>query len=175
MSGCLSEKGNNEKAYITLLSKHSLYQKSFSLDRLGNSKEIKTNSDGINIYKELDEEQDDGPSVENRDVHFDDWQSYGNQKMWYKKEAEVESVTEEQLKSVPYSLNVNFRFGYDKGTKQWMTENNKNIDNWLSEVMTHLQIHFTHSSLEHYIFLNVSKSQEIPTRIFCELSLFVIH
>ena len=144
VSGCLSEKGVNEKAFITLFSKDSLYQKSFSLDRYGNFKQIKSDNYEINASKE------------DRDVHVDDWHTFGNQKMWDKKEQEAESVTQEQRDSVPYSLNLNFRFGYDKGTKQWMEENNENVDNWLSEVMTHLQIHFTHSSLEHYIFLNVS-------------------
>ena len=144
VSGCLSEQGSNEKAFITLFSKDSLYQKSFSLDRYGNSKQIKSDNYEINASKE------------DRDVHVDDWHTFGNQKKWDKKEQIAESVTQEQRNSVPYSLNLNFRFGYDKGTKQWMEENNENVDNWLSEVMTHLQIHFTHSSLEHYIFLNVS-------------------
>ena len=50
MSGCLSEEGNNEKAYITLFSKHSLYKKSFSLDRFGNFKELKANDIPKGIY-----------------------------------------------------------------------------------------------------------------------------
>ena len=152
MTGCLSEKGNNDKAFITLLSKNSLYQKSFSLDRFGHFKEVKTNDGDIDINNVWE----DKLFVEDRDVHFDDWQTFGNQKRWDKMEHRDESVTQEQRQTVPYSLNLNFRFGYDKGTKEWMKENDENIDNWLSEVMTHLQIHFTHSSLEHYIFLNVS-------------------
>ena len=134
-----------------MLSKNSLYKKSFTLDRYGHFKEVKPNKNENEINNEFDDVSD-----EDRDVHFDDWHTWGNQKRWDKKEHRDDSITEEQRKSVPYSLNLNFRFGYDKGTKEWMAENDENIDNWLSEVMTHLQIHFTHSTLEHYIFLNVS-------------------
>ena len=75
------------------------------------------------------------------------------------KEKLFDAVTDEQMASVPYSINVNFRLGYDKGTKRWMMDSDQNIDNWLAEVMTHTQIHFTHSSLQHYVFLNVSHSK----------------
>lgn len=157
-TGCLSETSGDKKAYITLLSKDSLYRKSFSLDRFGISKEMKTNDYDTNINDEISSKPQEEAVLEDRDVHVDDWKTYGNVRYWKKKEKKVESVSEKKMASVPYNLNVNFRFGYDNGTKNWMDENNENIDNWLATVMTHLQLHFSHSSLEHYIFLNVSLS-----------------
>ena len=153
VSGCLlTEKNKNEKVYITLLSKHSLYQKSFSLDRRGNTNVIKTTNSRAT-------HPDIHRRIQDRNIHFDDWNTYGEERYWLRKQKLFDAVTDEQMASVPYSINVNFRLGYDKGTKRWMMDSDQNIDNWLAEVMTHTQIHFTHSSLRHYVFLNVSHSK----------------
>ena len=149
VTGCLMGNDPDEKMHITLLSKHSPFQKSFSLDRHGTVRHV-------NIKDDKRYQENAKPILSDRDVHVDDWKNLGNEVFWTKVENKSDSVSEELLAAVPYTIAVNFRLGYDKGTKDYLEKVNVNIDNWLAEVMTHAQVHFLHSSLQHQIFFMVT-------------------
>ena len=154
VTGCLLGDNPDEKVHITLLSHHSPLHKTFSIDRKGNVKHIDIKSD---------EDSDQGPD---KGLTFSEmkatlrgsskWKACGKD-AWINEELEAAAaeVTPAQRDTVPSSLTVNFRLGIDQDAKNHLERRGLNVDNWLSSVMTHAQSHFTHSSLQHKIMLQV--------------------
>ena len=148
VTGCwIGEQHPFEKMHITVLSRHSPRHKTFSVDSNGMVKHIEINADdefaGESLKK--DNKRDTSP-----------WKPCGSDAFVNDLlEASVAAVTAEQETSVPSTLVVRFRLGYDKGVKQYFEGRGQNVDNWLAEVMTHAQAHYTHSSLQHKIIFEV--------------------
>ena len=137
VTGCLIGDKRDVKMHITLLSQHSPNHKSFSVDKHGNSKHIEIESK-VEVRARFRSQQQDGPIIIN-----EEW------------EAAAAKVNAAQQSTVPASLALKIRLGYDKSARQALEREGKNVDNWLAEVMTHSQIHYLHSSLKHQIILQV--------------------
>ena len=137
VTGCLNGDNLDEKMHITLLSQHSPDHKSFSVDKHGNTKHIEIESN-VEARARFRSKQQDGPIIINEQL-----------------EAAAANVSAAQQSTVPASLALKIRLGYDKGAKQALDREGKNADNWLAEVLTHAQVHFLHSSLKHQIILQV--------------------
>jgi hypothetical protein len=148
ITGCLMGDDTDEKIHITILSKHTPFHKTFSLDANGNVKHIETRSDNNVMEQEL------SPKVTLRETS--PWKACGSDAFYNElQEFAAFAVTAEQTTIVPSTLTLKFRIGYDKGVKSYLRRRGKNVDNWLAEVMTHAQAHYTHSSLQNKIIFQV--------------------
>ena len=137
VTGCFNGDNLDEKMHITLLSQHSPNHKSFSFDKQGNTKHIEIESK-VEARARFRSQQQDGPIIIDEEL-----------------EGAAAKVSAGQQSTVPASLALKIRLGYDKSAKQALERQGKNADNWLAEVMTHAQVHYLHSSLEHQIILQV--------------------
>ena len=83
-------------------------------------------------------------------------------------EADASRITAERTSTVPHTLTLNIRLGYDRGVKEWFDDRpGQNVDKWLGEVMTHAEAHFMDSSLQHKIILQVLyKKISMPQRFY---------
>ena len=150
VTGCLLGDKPDAKIHITLLSKHSPFHKTFSLDPSGNVKHIEIQSDH--------DEGIDKPSAKDTLRNTSPWKPCGGDSYINELEENAASaVTAEQSSTVPRTLALKFRLGYDKGVKSYLERRGKNVDNWLAEVMTHAQNHYIHSSLQHKIIFEEFK------------------
>ena len=148
ITGCLMGDDTDEKIHITILSKHTPFHKTFSLDTNGNVEHIELRSSNNDMEEEIT------PKVTLRDTS--PWKTCGSDAFYNElQEAAAFAVTAEQTTTVPSTLTLKFRIGYDKGVKSYLRRRGKNVDNWLAEVMTHAQAHYTHSSLQNKIIFQV--------------------
>ena len=137
VTGCLTGDNLDDKMHITLLSQHSPNHKSFSVDKQGNTKHIEIESK-VEARSRFRSQQQDSPIIIDEEL-----------------EGAVAKVSTVEQSTVPANLALKIRLGYDKGAKQVLEREGKNVDNWLAEVLTHAQVHFLHSSLKHQIILQV--------------------
>ena len=142
VTGCLMGDKLDDKMHITLLSKHSINHKSFSLDKNGNTKHIEIQSEDKSRAASVDDSSD---------TDLDSDASLSNDQ-W---EAAAAQVSAAQESTVPAKLKLRMRLGYDQAVKNYFETNGGNVDNWLAELMTHAQAHYYHSSLKHQIILEV--------------------
>ena len=155
VTGCLMGDNPDKKVHITLLSRHSPSHKTFSMDRNGNVKHIEVRSDD-DFKNEMEEKMilpEEGISTRDTKWKVCGKDSYVNEEI----EAAAAEVTPAQRNAVPKHLTVKLRLGVDIGVKRYLERRGKTVDNWLSEVMTHAQSHYTHSSLQHKIIFEVIK------------------
>ena len=153
VTGCLMGQNPDEKMHISLLSKHSPFHKTFSLDGKGTVRHIEIEqSDSETVDDVSSKYTKRGYESTNRDG----WRWIGGDSMMNdKQEAAASAITVEQMGAVPTVLKLKFRLGYDKGVKNYLQRRGQNVDNWLAEVMTHAQNHYEHSSLKHKIIFEV--------------------
>ena len=154
VTGCLMGDNRDEKMHITLLSRHSPEHKSFSMDQNGNIKHIEIKSDDETTDTLEEESAATSKLTSLRDLSS--WKACGKDSFINEElEAAAAEVTAAQRTTVPTTLTLKFRLGVDRGTKEYLESRSQNVDNWLSEVMTHAQSHYTHSSLQHKIIFQV--------------------
>ena len=135
VTGCPDQRNLEGRMYITLLSKHSLYQKSFSMDLDGHVEPIQimqSNNAYLSTPENLTSRQEDT---------FTDGDAIVNSQV----EAEA-SVAEST--GVPSSIKLRIRLGTDIAAKDKL---GTMVDNWLAEMFTHVQNHYHHTSLGHRI------------------------
>ena len=157
VTGCLMGNDSDKEMHITLLSPYSPTQKSFSLDKTGNTKhiEIEYEDDIMNV---TDDRLGQSGSVISESRKLSDWREFGGDSFINDKlEKAAKRVSEKELRGVPKTLTLNFRLVYDKGVKDHFEGDTKKVNNWLAEVMTHVQSHYMHSSLQHKIIFKVKQ------------------
>jgi len=137
VTGCLNGDNLDDKMHITLVSQHSPNHKSFSVDKHGNTKHIEIEPN-VEERARFRSQQQDSPIIIDEEL-----------------EGAAAKVSTVEQSTAPASLALKIRLGYDKGAKQVLETEGKNVDNWLAEVLTHAQVHFLHSSLKHQIILQV--------------------
>ena len=146
VTGCADERNLEGKMYITLLSNRSPHQKSFSMDLDGNVEPIKimgSNDGYLEIPKNINTRQRDGDL-------FDDGDNIGS----YNLEAKASAA---DTAGVPHEIIVKIKIGTDTSAKEDIEGRLENtVDNWLSEVFTHVQNHYYHPTLGHRINFQVS-------------------
>ena len=160
VTGCLfPNDASDEKMHITLLSKHSPFHKTFTMDHKGNVKHIKLKS-SKRYYKSPDKS-----SLQKRKPSLRDssgWEMFGGDYLINEAEEKLASaVKSSEMDTVPTYLTVDFRLGYDRDVKEYLESRGQNVDNWLCEVMTIAQAHFRHSSLQHQITFKVNIIKDI--------------
>ena len=149
VTGCLMGDDPDEKMYITLFSKHSHLHKTFSLNSKGKVDHIQVQS--------KDEYVEDNVVNSNMEERSDsEWHLDGDSIVNDVLESEAEAVSASQMDSVPFGLKINLRLGYDRSVKNWMDNNNQNVDNWVADVFTHFQNWYLHPTLQHEIHFEVN-------------------
>ena len=138
ITGCLLGDNLDEEMYITLLSNRSPNHKSFSFDRDGNTKAIEIQSAKKSNEASKGTQQQDHDELENDQF-----------------EEALAQISAAELSSVPPTMTINFRLGYDRSAREYFDREGGKIDNWLAQVMTHSQVHYLHSSLRHQIIFKV--------------------
>ena len=160
VTGCLIGDEIDEKMHITILSPHSPNHKTFSVDKNGKTKHIKIEAD----YKYMsffDQGYLSNSSVIDKSKSFsgryrrDYMRNKNNPFINEDWEVDAKRVTAEERSVVPKYLALNIRLGYDKSVKDYFKKKGTIVDEWLSEVMTHVQDYFFQSSLKHKIILQV--------------------
>ena len=147
VTGCLFDNEPDEKMHITILSKLTPFHKSFSLDSNGTVNYIPIQSNG----NKMDFIFPSRIATKNDPL----WRPSGSYASWYYNESVALNVSQEEMANVPPVLKLKIRIGYDRGVKEYLTREGKNIDNWLAEVMTHAQAHYLHPSLRSRIYWEV--------------------
>ena len=141
VTGCLDERNLEGKIYITLLSKRSPYQKSFSMDFDGNVEPI-----------QIMESNDAYLGISTRQVGygtFTDKDEIGISSL------EVEA-SEADTNGVPFELNAKIKLGTDTSALDKIVNGlNTTVANWLADMFTHVQNHYYHSTLGHVINFEV--------------------
>ena len=156
VTGCLKADDIDEKMHITILSPHSPNHKTFSVDKSGKTKHIEIKSDfldeGFSSYENMMTTSKDFSSRFRRQAAGKKSDPNYVNENW---ENSARNVTVEQKRAVPNYLALNIRVGYDKSVKEYFEGKGEIVDNWLSEVLTQVQLYFLHNSLKHKIIFQV--------------------
>lgn len=148
VTGCVDERNLEGKMYITLLSKRSPYQKSFSMDSDGHVETIKI-MESNDAYLEITNDVSTGQFDNGTDATFTEGDEIGN----LQEEAEAETV---DTNGVPFELYVKIKIGTDTSAQNKIVNGlGKTVDNWLGEMFTHVQTHYYHTTLGHMINFKV--------------------
>ena len=155
VTGCADEENHDAKMHITLISKRSRYQKSFSIDYFsGHFEPIQLMEvDSIisrngNTFVEGDELGDTEEEAKAKDTII----GGGN--------------------SVPFAIKAKIKVGTDTSARDTITNKlNTTVDAWISEILTHLQAHYHHPTLRHRVNFEV---QQI-LRFTRKLSIFMFY
>ena len=143
VTGCADDRNHEGKMYLTIISKRSPYQKSFSLDVNGNVKLIEAKSGNTvnnlliqNIIDRRGFEIMEGDEIKNAEL-----------------EAKAANA---ETNGVPCSIKVKIRLGIDASALKTIEKSlQRTYDNWLAEVFTHAQVHYHHPTLQHRINFEV--------------------
>ena len=140
VTGCANEENREAKMYITLISKRSTYQKSFSMDFSGHFKPIQLM--GVD-------------SITSRSGNtFVDGDELGDTE----EEAKAQGTIIGGGNSVPFAIKAKIKVGTDRSARDTITNKlNTTVDAWISEVFTHFQAHYHHPTLRHRITFEVQK------------------
>ena len=144
VTGCVTENNRDAKMSITLISKRSLYQKSFSFDLSGNFEPIvKAGGNTILVDRQLFSRalnmSDEGDALGDPDI-----------------EAKAMETILGGRNSVPFAIKVKIKVGTDASARDTITNNfNITVQEWISEVFTHIQAHYHHPSLRHRVNFEV--------------------
>jgi hypothetical protein len=140
VTGCANEENRDAKMYITLISKRSRYQKSFSMDFSGHFEPIQ--------LMEVD-------SIISRTGNtFVDGDELGD--------TEEEERAKDTIigggNSVPFAIKAKIKVGTDTSARDTITNIfNTTVDAWISEIFTHLQAHYHHPTLRHRVNFEVQQ------------------
>ena len=154
VTGCLSRTTPEEKMLITMFSNNSPFHSYFSLDVDGNVQHITTDK-----YRAGAISRSGSFTGVSKNVHGP--RGTGNQN------SVDDEIIDEELEEaaanmgnvqdlVPQELKVNIRMGVDTSAKAAIEGLGLTVDNWLSDLLTHTQAHFFHSSLNHIINFEVN-------------------
>ena len=153
VTGCLDDTRNTDgKMYISLLSRRSPLQKSFSMDLNGNVKPIKITESNDAYMSSKNEviSRQSGPFIEGDAIGETDIEA-----------AAAASTTD----GVPFKIKVNIKIGTDTAAINKITnELGRTVDDWLAEMFTHFQNHYNHATLQHNL------NFEVPTFNYSLLS-----
>ena len=124
-----------------MLSERSRYQKYFIIDQKGNFEPIKTtDSNDDKILSRDDDEFVEGDEI--GDIE---------------EEEEAHSVIIGGKNKVPFAIKVTIKIGVDRSARKTIVNRlNRTVDQWLSDVVTHLQAIYHHPTLHHRINFEVS-------------------
>ena len=160
VTGCLMGEYPEEMMHISLLSKHSPLHKTFSIDKEGNVNHVETPflRDGSHISDSKKYSSRKTPSLRSSDRS--DWRAEGDDALINELlEVAASNVPNAERDTVPNTLTINLRLGYDREVKRYFENNRKHVndtpENFLTKVMTHVQNDFYHVSLQHKIIFKV--------------------
>ena len=138
VTGCVDERNREGLMYISLISKRSPYQKSFSMDLEGNVEPIQ-NTETKDAYLPINEDviSRQSGTVTNQD-EIDDTQL----------EAEASASS---TNGVPAVIKAKIQFGVDTLARDTILNESGPVDNWLADMFTHVQNNYHHPSLGHRI------------------------
>ena len=157
VTGCLKMHDINSKMYITLLSERSRYQKYFVIDTYGNFEGIKPTN--IFIPDEISSRND---------VEFVEGDEIGD----IEEEEESKSVIIGGKNKVPFAIKAKIKIGVDVSACNTIVHQlDTSVDQWLSDVMTHVQAIFHHPTLHHRINFEVHFNAIMQ---LCNIGLFYI-
>ena len=140
VTGCLETRRTDPKMYITMLSERSMYQKYFLIDKYGNFEEIKT----TDSYTNKTSSRIDGKFVEGDEI--------GD----IEEEEEAHSVIIGGKNKVPFAMKVTIKMGVDRSARKTIVSRlDTSVDQWLTDVLTHVQAIFHHPTLHHRINFEV--------------------
>ena len=140
VTGCLETRGKDPKIYITMLSERSIYQKYFLIDKYGNFEAIKT----TDFYTNKTSSRIDGKFVE------------GDELGDIEEEEEAHKVIIGGKNKVPFAIKVTIKVGVDRSARKTIVSRlDTSVDQWLSDVLTHVQAIFHHPTLHHRINFEV--------------------
>ena len=144
VTGCVDERNVEGKMYISLLSKRSPYQKSFSMDLNGNVEPIKITGSNDGYLSFANE------PISRKGGEFTEEDEIG--------ESDIEAAAEASTTDgVPYAIKVKVKIGTDTAAVKKITQDLKRtVDEWLAEMFTHVQNHYHHGTLKHKINFEVS-------------------
>ena len=140
LTGCLDERNEEGKIYITMLSSRSRYQKSFSVD---------FNGSVLPLYRV---EQDNEHEMSRELDEFFEGDEIGDME----EETRAHAVVLGGKNSVPYAIRAKVKLGIDVSAMHTILNKlDTTVDSWLTDVVTHLQVHYHHPTLRHRITFEV--------------------
>ena len=146
VTGCPDENNQDELMFITLISKRSIYQKSFVMDFTGHVEPIQlseVDSRNLQVHENLDFRN------ENKFVEGDE---IGDTE----EEAKAQSTVVGGSNPVPFAIKAKIKLGTDASASDTITNRlNRTVDAWIAETFTHVQAHFHHRTLRHRINFEV--------------------
>ena len=146
VTGCPDERNQDELMFITLISKRSIYQKSFFMDFSGHVEPIQLSE------------------VENRNSPVREISGFQNENIFLEgdeigdteEETKAQSTVVEGSNSVPFAIKAKIKLGTDASASDTITNKlNSTVDAWISEIFTHVQAHYHHTTLRHRINFEV--------------------
>ena len=140
VTGCLDNVNSNEKIYITMLSERSIYQKNFVIDKQGNFEPIIA----MDSKHDKSRSRDDDEFVEGDEI--------GD----IEEEEEAHTVILGAENKVPFAIKVKLKIGVDMSARKTIVNRlETTVDQWISDVVTHLQAVFHHPTLHHRVNFEV--------------------
>ena len=146
VTGCPDEKNQDELMFITLISKRSIYQKSFSMDFTGHVESIQVSeaySRNLPVRENL--------SSRNENIFVE-----GDEIGDTEEETKSQNTVVGGSSSVPFAIKAKIKLGTDASASDTITNKlNSTVDAWISEILTHVQAHYHHPTLRHRINFEV--------------------
>ena len=156
VTGCADSRNVAGKIYITLISKRSPFQKSYVMDSHGHVVPIKRQKyDHIKYpMNKVLTNRDSGELIEGDEII----------------DTEVEATASKAVANgVWFAIKARIRLGTDASALEKIENNlNTTVDNWLSEMFTHVQAHYHHQTLNHRINFEVTNSLYLLKILYCK-------
>ena len=146
VTGCVDTANPGGKMYITLLSKRSRYQKSFSMDFSGNFEPIQRS------------EVESTHSLVSRELASRNGNTFveGDELGDKEEEAKASDTVVGGKNTVPFAIKVKIKVGVDASANDTITNQlGTTVDSWISKMITHLQAHYHHPTLRHRVNFEV--------------------